>query len=259
MNTLDGGPDRFGFLQRANSGVTANLATGTANGPAADTLISIENVEGSRLVDNITGDPTNNGHQGNDSLDGGPGTDQLKGAPGPTHASTEEQSRVASPKRSTERPLTSRSPRDCLSVPVKGSTPAPLSSRWGDVNAEESVGPSGSPCDMRRTRGRGPEAPSGLTIPPGWNPRTRRSIKSLRSTRGIELVSMYRPRPPSTPAVPFTDCRLRAREETTAFPPPGVADNFQYDVVAQRRETPVGAGLVAGVVAAATERQPAAR
>ena len=86
INTLDGGADTdLASYRTANSGVTANLATGTATGPATDTLIGIENVDGSRLADDITGNRANNilnGHQGNDSLDGGPGTDGLKGSAG---------------------------------------------------------------------------------------------------------------------------------------------------------------------------------
>ena len=57
--------------------VTVNLHTGQAGGDAAgDTLISIENLTGSRFRDILTGDANDN------VLEGGPGADRLDGGPG---------------------------------------------------------------------------------------------------------------------------------------------------------------------------------
>jgi Ca2+-binding RTX toxin-like protein len=94
---IDGGADND-WASYANdpSGVTVNLATGIAtdgfNGATGllalggtDTLISIENVEGSKYNDTITGSSADNqltGGAGNDTLDGGAGADQLRGGDG---------------------------------------------------------------------------------------------------------------------------------------------------------------------------------
>lgn len=58
--------------------VTVNLHTGQASGgdAAGDTLISIENLTGSRFQDTLTGDANDN------ILEGGPGADRLEGGPG---------------------------------------------------------------------------------------------------------------------------------------------------------------------------------
>ncbi len=105
-DTIDGG---FGndwvIYGRDPSGVTINLGAGTAtdgwNGlggllalGGTDTLISIENAEGSDYADTITGssganelrgragNDTLNGGAGNDTLDGGAGNDTLDGGAG---------------------------------------------------------------------------------------------------------------------------------------------------------------------------------
>ncbi|MFL6853709.1 MAG: S8 family serine peptidase [Sphingomicrobium sp.] len=69
------------------AGVSVNLATGQAqNGDAAgDTLVSVENIDGSALADTLTGDASANrlsGGAGNDLLDGGAGADALLGGTG---------------------------------------------------------------------------------------------------------------------------------------------------------------------------------
>lgn len=65
----------------ATAAVTVNLATGkSTGGSGADTLISIENVVGSRFNDTITGNAGNNvldGFLGNDRIDGGAGVDTV--------------------------------------------------------------------------------------------------------------------------------------------------------------------------------------
>jgi len=69
----------WAFYDGAASGVTVNLAAGTATGGMGnDTLVGIENVGGTNHNDSITGDTGNNtlqGRGGNDTLDGGAGTD----------------------------------------------------------------------------------------------------------------------------------------------------------------------------------------
>ncbi|WP_342240933.1 beta strand repeat-containing protein [Inquilinus sp. OTU3971] len=65
------------------TGVTVNLATGTASGGA--TLSGIENVVGSNHDDSLTGDAGNNlleGGNGDDTLVGGAGNDLLRGGAG---------------------------------------------------------------------------------------------------------------------------------------------------------------------------------
>ncbi|NMG28528.1 calcium-binding protein [Aromatoleum evansii] len=65
--------------------VTVNLTTGTSRGQGNDTLVSIENVVGSRGSDSITGSDDNNeldGNDGNDKLFGLAGDDDLLGGKG---------------------------------------------------------------------------------------------------------------------------------------------------------------------------------
>jgi Ca2+-binding RTX toxin-like protein len=56
-DTIDGstGTDAVSY-QYANSAITANLTAGTATGEGTDTLTGIENLDGSGLNDNLTGD-----------------------------------------------------------------------------------------------------------------------------------------------------------------------------------------------------------
>lgn len=74
------------FYWQATSGVTVNLATGTASGGEGnDTLKSIENVVGSDFADTLSGDANDNylsGGAGNDVLTGGDGNDALEGGDG---------------------------------------------------------------------------------------------------------------------------------------------------------------------------------
>jgi Ca2+-binding RTX toxin-like protein len=89
-DTLDGGVGSdWVFYSNSPSAVSVNLATGTAvdgwNGPTGllalggtDTLISIENAEGSDYADTLTGNSGVNllrGRDGNDTIDGAGGTD----------------------------------------------------------------------------------------------------------------------------------------------------------------------------------------
>jgi Ca2+-binding RTX toxin-like protein len=81
----DDGYDGIGAA--ATQGVTVNLVSGTANDNwgFTDTLVSIENVNGSALDDSITGDGAANrldGQDGNDTLNGGAGNDSLNGGDG---------------------------------------------------------------------------------------------------------------------------------------------------------------------------------
>lgn len=80
----------------STAGVSIDLAAGTASGgdAAGDTLIAIENLEGSALADSLAGDAQDNslvgnggndilaGAAGNDTLLGGDGADQLLGGDG---------------------------------------------------------------------------------------------------------------------------------------------------------------------------------
>ena len=80
--------------------VTVNLTAGTATGEGSDTLVLLENVNGSGPADTITGNGgpnTLNGGNGNDSLsglagndaiNGGTGNDTCNGGAGTTHASS---------------------------------------------------------------------------------------------------------------------------------------------------------------------------
>ena len=70
-----GGLDTASF-QSSPAGVTASLATGTATGDGSDTLALFENLLGSELVDNLTGNANPNvidGASGNDTTNGGAG------------------------------------------------------------------------------------------------------------------------------------------------------------------------------------------
>jgi Ca2+-binding RTX toxin-like protein len=94
-DSLDGGPGTdwitFGA---APASVTANLSSGTATGDGTDTILSVENLIGSRFGDGLTGNGLGNvlegragndalsGLAGNDRLDGGIGTDSLDGGSG---------------------------------------------------------------------------------------------------------------------------------------------------------------------------------
>ena len=77
----------YGSIAPSGLGVTVNLVTGTAtdNWGNVDTLVSIENVDGSRYADVITGDASDNnlyGGDGSDKLAGGDGNDWLDGSNG---------------------------------------------------------------------------------------------------------------------------------------------------------------------------------
>ncbi len=78
---IDGGEgDDFAGYWGSDAGVTVNLATGTRQGGHAegDTLIGIENIDGSDHADHLTGDDGNNyltGNAGADLIDGGEGDD----------------------------------------------------------------------------------------------------------------------------------------------------------------------------------------
>jgi Ca2+-binding RTX toxin-like protein len=85
-NVYDGGAgtDKVSYAF-AHEGVTVNLANGTGRGDGVDSLVSIENVDGSIHNDIITGDNNNNvlfGDAGNDILNGGGGNDILQGGVG---------------------------------------------------------------------------------------------------------------------------------------------------------------------------------
>jgi Ca2+-binding RTX toxin-like protein len=77
---LEGG-DGFDLASffTAPAGVTANLTTGVATGDGNDTLVTVEDVEGSLFNDNLTGDAAENffaGNLGDDVLNGGDANDQ---------------------------------------------------------------------------------------------------------------------------------------------------------------------------------------
>lgn len=83
-DTINGGSgrDTVSYALSATA-VTVNLAQGTATGEGNDTLIGIENVEGSQQGDRITGNRGANvidGQAGNDILLGGGGDDRLIGS-----------------------------------------------------------------------------------------------------------------------------------------------------------------------------------
>jgi Ca2+-binding RTX toxin-like protein len=112
-DTLDGGGGSDTVSYRtSDQAVNVNLANGTASGAGTDTLVDVENVDGSRFKDVIQGNELGNrldgrfgpdeiyghggrdfifgrggddllfGQRGNDVLRGGPGKDQLDGGDG---------------------------------------------------------------------------------------------------------------------------------------------------------------------------------
>ncbi len=89
-DTLDGGGDTDqAVYSEAASGVTVDLNTlgaqAVGGGLGSDTLVSIENLEGSDFDDTLTGDDIRNilaGSGGNDLLIGGEGNDALNGGMG---------------------------------------------------------------------------------------------------------------------------------------------------------------------------------
>lgn len=86
-DTVDGGDGVDTVSYFDNAGVTVSLATGSATdaGGSIDTLLGIENVNGSNSNDVITGDAAANrlnGLGGNDLLEGGAGRDRLLGGTG---------------------------------------------------------------------------------------------------------------------------------------------------------------------------------
>jgi Ca2+-binding RTX toxin-like protein len=80
-DALDGGSgEDFVSFVFSQSGVTANLTTGTATGEGSDTLVNIENVQGSSHDDTLTGDAGPNVFWplgGNDAIDGSGGEDRV--------------------------------------------------------------------------------------------------------------------------------------------------------------------------------------
>jgi Ca2+-binding RTX toxin-like protein len=86
----DAGVDRVSYAF-APAGVVANLTTGVANGEGADTLVGVENLDGSPFNDNLLGNALANvlrggngndllrGVDGNDTIDGGNGNDTVNG------------------------------------------------------------------------------------------------------------------------------------------------------------------------------------
>ena len=65
--------------------VTVNLTAGTATGEGSDTLLLLENVNGSGAADTITGNGgpnTLNGNNGPDTLSGLAGNDSINGGNG---------------------------------------------------------------------------------------------------------------------------------------------------------------------------------
>ena len=87
-DVLDGGDGQdLADFQTSNAGVNIDLQAGTATGGDAegDTLISIENLNGSSFADILIGDSNANslrGNGGNDTLEGGGGDDLLAGGSG---------------------------------------------------------------------------------------------------------------------------------------------------------------------------------
>ena len=88
-----GGRDTVSYRRAANA-VSVNLGNGTAEGAGSDTLIDIENVDGSKFGDVLHGDEFKNsldgragpdeiyGHSGADFILGGAGDDLLFGQNG---------------------------------------------------------------------------------------------------------------------------------------------------------------------------------
>jgi Ca2+-binding RTX toxin-like protein len=94
-DTLDGGDGRdganysndYGNIAPTGKGVTVSLLTGVAidNWGNTDKLVSIEDVQGSRYADKLTGNALDNslwGNEGNDTLSGDAGNDWLDGGAG---------------------------------------------------------------------------------------------------------------------------------------------------------------------------------
>jgi Ca2+-binding RTX toxin-like protein len=80
-DALDGGlGEDFASFLFSSAGVTVSLTTGTATGEGTDTLAGIEDLEGSRQNDSLTGDAGPNvfwAAVGNDTIDGSTGTDTV--------------------------------------------------------------------------------------------------------------------------------------------------------------------------------------
>ncbi len=80
-DALDGGSgEDFVSFVFSQFGVTANLTTGTATGEGSDTLANIENIQGTKHDDTLTGDAGPNVFLplvGNDGIDGSGGTDTV--------------------------------------------------------------------------------------------------------------------------------------------------------------------------------------
>jgi Ca2+-binding RTX toxin-like protein len=99
----------------AEQGVTAHLGVGSASGEGADSITSVEDVDGSPFNDTITGSPADNflfGEFGNDSLSGGLGTDFADGGPGTDTCSAEVMQSCENPTLSPTQSATEfRSPR----------------------------------------------------------------------------------------------------------------------------------------------------
>src|SRR6266540_557779 len=80
-DALDGGSgEDFVAFNFSQFGVTANLTTGTATGEGSDTLANIENIQGTKHDDTLTGDAGPNVFLplvGNDGIDGSGGTDTV--------------------------------------------------------------------------------------------------------------------------------------------------------------------------------------
>ncbi|WP_109796309.1 FecR domain-containing protein [Minwuia thermotolerans] len=88
-DTIDGGTgsDTAAFTYGGGSGAVVDLAEGTATDEFgdSDSLIGVENVEGSAFSDSITGSATGNilsGGGGNDAINGAGGDDTLRGGAG---------------------------------------------------------------------------------------------------------------------------------------------------------------------------------
>ncbi|HZN46358.1 MAG TPA: type I secretion C-terminal target domain-containing protein, partial [Ramlibacter sp.] len=123
------GSDTAAYLD-ATSGVSANLASGTATGgDGTDSLNSIENVVGSRYGDTLIGDAQDNtllGGAGDDTLRGGAGNDTLYGSAENVLSDTESDTFV-------------------WSLGDAGSTATPAS----DVIRDLRVGAGGDVLDLR--------------------------------------------------------------------------------------------------------------
>jgi Ca2+-binding RTX toxin-like protein len=83
---FDGGEglDVLEFTQ-SGSGITANLASGTATGQGTDTIVAVENLSGSIFDDDLFGDDGPNrilGSLGDDSMSGAGGDDEILGRAG---------------------------------------------------------------------------------------------------------------------------------------------------------------------------------